>query len=400
MSMNRSLAVAALIAAPAALAAKVVAPCPAPEKSIRKGEFDQRCAPQEGRCAEGRAVAQGRGGPTCAPCLGGSCRGGLRIAVIGDIDEAGQRLATERVAALVHHYAADHILTLGDNLYPKHGSKGYARSIGTFYSSYIAGKRGHEGENRFWPSPGNHDYELSKPRALTEYFKYFSKVGDNYAACVREPDKCLPAYEARLGSLRVISINSGYHCNSGPRDEKNPLCKPTAPDDWLRDPSGRQGQWLKARLAAGPACFNLVFFHHPPHDSGCWEVPSMRWPFKEWGMDVVLAGHEHFYERLSDGDLRYFVVGTAGAKVHHFRNHRYVQTDYRNAHKNCDRKQPAAATRSPHSKAQIAGEHGALFLELREGELSFHFVAIDRDAQGRIRYRERDRDAIRKTCAP
>jgi tartrate-resistant acid phosphatase type 5 len=38
----------------------------------------------------------------------------------------------------------------------------------------------------------------------------------------------------------------------------------------------------------------------------------MRWPWKEWGADVVIAGHDHDYERLFEEGMLYFVNG-AGA---------------------------------------------------------------------------------------
>jgi hypothetical protein len=39
----------------------------------------------------------------------------------------------------------------------------------------------------------------------------------------------------------------------------------------------------------------------------------MRWPFKEWGADLVLAGHDHIYERILAGGLTYLVNGLGGA---------------------------------------------------------------------------------------
>ena len=38
----------------------------------------------------------------------------------------------------------------------------------------------------------------------------------------------------------------------------------------------------------------------------------MQWPFKDWGADVVLSGHNHQYERLVEAGLTYIVDG-AGA---------------------------------------------------------------------------------------
>jgi hypothetical protein len=44
----------------------------------------------------------------------------------------------------------------------------------------------------------------------------------------------------------------------------------------------------------------------------------MRWPFKEWGADVVLAGHAHEYERIDVSGLTYFVNGIGGKSLRNF----------------------------------------------------------------------------------
>ena len=39
----------------------------------------------------------------------------------------------------------------------------------------------------------------------------------------------------------------------------------------------------------------------------------MRWPFKAWGADAVLAGHQHSWERMRVDDIPYLVSGLGGA---------------------------------------------------------------------------------------
>ena len=73
----------------------------------------------------------------------------------------------------------------------------------------------------------------------------------------------------------------------------------------------KQGQWLKATMAKSTSLYNVVIFHHAPYSSGDHaNVGYMRWPFKEWGADVVLSGHDHDYERLIEGGLPHFVDGS------------------------------------------------------------------------------------------
>ena len=73
-----------------------------------------------------------------------------------------------------------------------------------------------------------------------------------------------------------------------------------------------QGQWLQQQLAASTALYNVVYFHHPPFSSGGTHgsTAGMQWPFKQWGADLVLSGHDHNYERLAEGGLTYLVDGS------------------------------------------------------------------------------------------
>lgn len=44
----------------------------------------------------------------------------------------------------------------------------------------------------------------------------------------------------------------------------------------------------------------------------------MQWPFAEWGADLVLAGHDHGYERIELGGITYVVSGLGGAPPYSF----------------------------------------------------------------------------------
>ncbi len=53
--------------------------------------------------------------------------------------------------------------------------------------------------------------------------------------------------------------------------------------------------------------------HYPPYSSGQHgSTDWARWPYAEWGADVVLAGHDHTYERLDENGLTYIVNGLGG----------------------------------------------------------------------------------------
>jgi len=44
----------------------------------------------------------------------------------------------------------------------------------------------------------------------------------------------------------------------------------------------------------------------------------MQWPFKEWGADLVLSGHDHTYERILRDGLVYVVNGLGGSTIYPF----------------------------------------------------------------------------------
>ncbi|MDP9108608.1 MAG: metallophosphoesterase, partial [Pseudomonadota bacterium] len=91
--------------------------------------------------------------------------------------------------------------------------------------------------------------------------------------------------------------------------------------------------WLKADLAAHHAPCALAYWHHPVFSSGGHgnnEVMRAAWQLlAAAGVDLVLSGHDHDYERFAPQDLdgqpnprdgmRQFVVGTGGAELSPFR---------------------------------------------------------------------------------
>src|SRR5262249_48778575 len=56
---------------------------------------------------------------------------------------------------------------------------------------------------------------------------------------------------------------------------------------------------------------------------------EMRWPFAEWGAEVVFSGHDHTYERLLIDGIPYIVQGLGGASKYAFPTPPLPQTQYR-----------------------------------------------------------------------
>jgi tartrate-resistant acid phosphatase type 5 len=213
-----------------------------------------------------------------------------RFAVIGDYGTGNQ--AEHDVADLVKSWNPDFIITVGDNNYPEGSAQSIDFNIGQFYHEFIYPYKGFYGtgaeQNRFFPSLGNHDWMTDDGQP---YFDYFTLPGNERY------------YDFTWGPLHFFAVDSDSHEPDGVGS------------------SSIQAQWLKDGLAASTSIWNVVFFHHPPYSSGMHgPVNWMRWPFVEWGADVLLAGHDHLYERLDVGGIPLFINGLGGGPIYRFVN--------------------------------------------------------------------------------
>jgi tartrate-resistant acid phosphatase type 5 len=212
-----------------------------------------------------------------------------RFAVIGDFGEGNQ--AEADVAGLVHGWNPDIIITVGDNNYPIGAADMIDAHVGQYYHDFISPYKGRYGpgatENRFFPTLGNHDWYTAGAKP---YLDYFSLPGNERY------------YEFVRGPVHFFALDS---------DENEP--------DGVNLAS-IQAAWLQHGLAASTSPWNIVYFHYPPYSSGKMHGSTtwMRWPFKDWGVDAVLSGHEHNYERLLVDRLTYFVNGVGGGGLYNF----------------------------------------------------------------------------------
>lgn len=184
----------------------------------------------------------------------------------------------------------DAVLLLGDNQYENGALGAYQASFGASW-----GRLG----PRLRPAPGNHEYQTP---GAAGYFGYFGVK----AAGGR--------YSFDLGDWHFISLDSNCAEAGG--------CAASSPE----------GKWLRADLAAHPGVCTLAYWHHPRFSSGLHGTDAAYRDFwrilRDGGADVVLAGHDHDYERfaLQDADgaadpeqgLREFVVGTGGKDLRPF----------------------------------------------------------------------------------
>jgi Calcineurin-like phosphoesterase len=84
----------------------------------------------------------------------------------------------------------------------------------------------------------------------------------------------------------------------------------------------RQTRWLARRLSRATAPWTIALLHHPPYTCGAYrshpEVVRQWVPlFERRGVDLVLSGHDHNYQRFAPrGGVTYVVHGGGGASLY------------------------------------------------------------------------------------
>ncbi len=224
--------------------------------------------------------------------------------------------------------APDVVLPLGDTQYEDGAASRFALSYAPSWGRLLATTR---------PVVGNHEY--GTPGAAG-YFSYFG-------AAAGDPAKGWYAFG--LGAWRVLVLNSNCAAVGG--------CGAGSP----------QETWLRQELAAHPGVCTLAAMHHPRFSSG-WHgndaATSALWEaLFAAGADVVLAGHEHDYERFAaqrpDGSadalhgLRELVVGSGGRDTRAF------------------------GTVAPNSEVRITGTFGVIELVLHPSSYDWAFLSAD-----------------------
>lgn len=211
-----------------------------------------------------------------------------QFAVIGDYGKAG--LSARRVAEMVTSWQPDFIITTGDNNYNMGAAATLHQNIGRYYEDYLDAEN-----NRFYPSLGNHDWNTVNAQPYLNYFP----ISESEAVTNSSDNERY--YDFVQGSIHFFAVDSSR----------------LEPDGSTKD--SPQALWLQTQLRASTAAWQIVYFHHPPYSSGDHgSTERMRWPFREWGADVVLTGHDHNYERLLVDGLPYFVNGLGGKSIRGF----------------------------------------------------------------------------------
>ena len=196
----------------------------------------------------------------------------LRFAVIGDTGTGGkaQHQIAGKLAAARAKFPFEFVLMLGDNLYGGEAPADFQKKFEKPYRVLLASGI------KFYATLGNHD----DPARQIAY-KPFSMKGKRYYS-----------FKPKDG-IRFFSLDSTYM-------DKEQL------------------EWLENELKSSGSDWKICFFHHPIYSSGekhgsNIELRSVLEPLLvKYGVDLVLSGHEHFYERMKpQKGIDYFIVGSS-----------------------------------------------------------------------------------------
>jgi predicted phosphodiesterase len=206
----------------------------------------------------------------------------VKLAVIGDSGRGTpeQHAVARQMARFREAFKYEFVLMLGDNIYEGPATpEDYRRKFVEPYQSLL------EDDVKFFAVLGNHD----DPREVS--YPLFNMKGQRYYSFA-PPEDPLTRLATRVEFFALDSTNM----------------------DRI------QLAWLDERLRVSEADWKIVFLHHPLYTSGRYRnsARAHRWALEpiltRHGVNVVLSGHEHIYQRteLLQGRL-YFVSGGAGS---------------------------------------------------------------------------------------
>lgn len=213
-----------------------------------------------------------------------------RIWVVGDSGTANKDARRVKEAFLKFNQGlpVDAWLMLGDNAYDSGKDAEYQKAVFDTYAEVLA-------NTVLWPTLGNHDgRSASSATQSGVYYDLFT----------------LPTM-AQAGGL--MSGTEAYY--SFDFSNIHFICLDSYDSD--RSPDGPMVSWLKLDLERTRQEWVVCFFHHPPYTKGSHDSDDPKdsegrlKEMREWvlpvleagGVDLVLAGHSHSYERsfLLDG---------------------------------------------------------------------------------------------------
>jgi 3',5'-cyclic AMP phosphodiesterase CpdA len=235
------------------------------------------CAPAQS--AETQPSATVRSAPQAAPPPAApasalpNAKGSVKFLVLGDSGTGGsaQYQLAERMIEAYKRFKFEFAIMLGDNLYGGEDPSDYVDKFERPYKALL------DGGVKFYAALGNHDEPAQR------FYKPFNMEGKRY-------------YKFNKDDVDFFVLDSTY----------------VTPE---------QVEWLKKELEGSKADWKISYFHHPIYSSGERhgsevDLRALIEPlFIQHGVDVVFAGHEHFYERLKPQKGIYYITQGGAAKL-------------------------------------------------------------------------------------
>jgi predicted phosphodiesterase len=202
----------------------------------------------------------------------------IKFLVIGDTGTGGsdQQRVAARIVEARKIFPFEFAIMVGDNMYGGESAGDFRRKFEEPYKPLL------DAGVKFYAALGNHDDPTQR------YYKNFNMNGERFYS-FKAPK---PGIGLR-GGARFFALDSNYM-------------------------SPEQLAWLEKELKASGSDWKIPFFHHPLYSSG--EAHGSDTALREqleplfvnYGVDVVFAGHEHFYERIKpQKGITYFVNGSS-----------------------------------------------------------------------------------------
>ncbi|MGI8731919.1 MAG: metallophosphoesterase family protein [Pyrinomonadaceae bacterium] len=197
----------------------------------------------------------------------------VRFGIIGDTGTGTkqQHQLADIMLQFREAFPYDFVLMMGDNIYGGETPKDFKAKFEDVYRPLL------DKQVKFYASLGNHDEPAQR------FYELFNMNGKEY-------------YRFTKGNAAFYALNSNY------MDKK-------------------QLQWLESELAKDTSEWKICFFHHPPYSSGGKhgsdnQLREIVEPiFVKYGVNLVLTGHDHFYERIKPQKGIYYFVAGAGGKL-------------------------------------------------------------------------------------
>jgi hypothetical protein len=221
-----------------------------------------------------------------------------RVWVLGDAGtgSTAQTQVRDAYYAFTGTRHTDLWLMLGDNTYSNGTDAEYTAKMFNVYPAMMR-------KSVLWPAYGNHDAGSADSASQTgPYYDQHTLPKAGEAGGVASGTEAYYAFD--YGNIHFVVLDS---------------------TESSRSATGPMANWLRSDLAANTKDWTVVYWHHPPYSKGSHnsdtetELVEMRTninPILEsYGVDLVLCGHSHSYERSFFLDGHYGASSTFNAST-------------------------------------------------------------------------------------